>query len=79
MWLSLVKNYSMLQVQKSLSNVQVELLKLYSTNLSDADLKDLRLMLAKFYAEKSIKLANKVWDEKGLTDEDMDKWLNEKS
>ncbi len=79
MWLTLVKNYSMLQVQKSLSNVQVELLKLYSTNLSDADLKDLRLMLAKFYAEKSIKLANQVWDEKGLTDEDMDKWLNEKS
>lgn len=32
-------------------------------------------MLAQFYADKSIKLANQVWDEKGLTDEDMDKWL----
>lgn len=62
-----------------LSNVQIELLKIFSTDLSDTDLVELKSQLAKFYAEKSIELANQVWDEKGLTDADMDKWLNELS
>lgn len=62
-----------------LSNVQMELLKLYSTNLSEEDLKELKLLLARFFAKKSIRLANEIWDEKGLTDEDMDRWLNESS
>ncbi len=62
-----------------LSNVQIELLKIFSTDLSEKDLVELKSLLAKFYAEKSIELANQVWDEKGLTDADMDKWLNELS
>ncbi|MEM6842776.1 MAG: hypothetical protein AAF944_17830 [Bacteroidota bacterium] len=60
-----------------LSNVQVELLKLYATDLSENDLNELRDTLAQFYANKSIELADRVWDEKGLTNEDMDQWLNE--
>lgn len=67
----------MTELSLPLSNVQLELLKLYSTDLSEDDLKELKSLLARFYAEKSIKLANQVWDEKGLTDEDMDKLLND--
>lgn len=62
-----------------LSNVQIELLKIFSTDLSEPDLVELKSLLAKFYAEKSIELANQVWEEKELTDADMDKWLNELS
>lgn len=62
-----------------LSNVQLELMKLYSTNLSDKELDELKHVLAKFYAEKAIAHANAIWDERGLTDGDMDNWLNEKS
>ena len=69
----------MLQVKLPLSNVQMELMKLYSTGMSDEDMKELKNLLAKFYAEKAIAAADKVWDEKSLTNEDMDKWLNEKS
>lgn len=54
-------------------------MKLCSTDLSEEDLKELRKKLGQFYAEKSIRLANQVWDEKGLKDEDMEKWLNEPS
>lgn len=64
-------------MQSPLSNVQLELLKLYATDLSEEDLKELKDTLAKFYAKKSIQLANRVWKEKGLTNEDMDAWLNE--
>ncbi len=62
-----------------LSNVQLELLKIFSTDLSEPDLLELKALLAKFYAAKSIELANQVWEEKGLTDADMDKWLSELS
>lgn len=62
-----------------LSNVQLELMKLYSTNLSDKELDELKQVLAGFYAQKAIAHANDIWDERGLTDKDMDNWLNEKS
>ena len=62
-----------------LNNVQMELMKLFSTGLSDKDLTDLKKVLAKFYSDKAISDANEIWDQKQLTDEDMDKWLNQKS
>lgn len=67
----------MSQFASPFSNVQMELLKLYSTNLPDKNLLELKATLAKFYAERSIKLVDSIWDEKGLTNDDMIKWLNE--
>ena len=69
----------MIDVKFPLSNVQMELMKLYSTNLSEKELSELKDVLSKFYADKAINKANEIWDEKGLTDADMEKWLNEKS
>jgi hypothetical protein len=60
-----------------LSNLQLELLKLYSTNLSQDDIIELRRILARYFAQKAIRQADKIWDEKGLSDEDMKNWLNE--
>lgn len=60
-----------------LTNVQMELLKLYSTNLSQDDLLDLKKILARYFAQKAINGADKIWEEKGLSNEDMKKWLNE--
>ena len=65
----------MTELSMPLSNVQMELLKLYSTNLSDEELHELKLMLGKFYAERAIRLADRIWDERGLTNEDMKKSL----
>ena len=62
-----------------LNNVQMELMKLFSTGLNENDLTDLKRLLAKFYSEKTVSKANEIWDQKGLTDEDMGKWLNQKS
>lgn len=60
-----------------LTNVQLELLKLYATDLSEKDLNELRGLLASFYAKKSIELADQVWEDRDLSNEDMDQWLNE--
>ncbi len=65
------------QLALPLSNVQIELLKLYSTDLPESDLYELKTTLAKFYANLSIRHADEIWDQKGLTNEDMKKWLKE--
>jgi DeoR/GlpR family transcriptional regulator of sugar metabolism len=54
-------------------------LKLFSTNLTDKDLTELKDLLSSFYADKAIAQADAIWDEKKLTNEDMDKWLNKSS
>jgi hypothetical protein len=51
----------------ALSNVQIELLKLFATDLSEEELRD---PLAQFHACKSVGKANEAWQEKGLTQED---------
>ncbi len=60
-----------------LTNIQLELLKLYSTDLDENDLTELKEQLAQFYSKKSIEQANKVWKEKNLTNDDMVNRLNE--
>jgi len=60
-----------------LSNVQQEILKLYTTELAENELNELKIQLANFFAKKVIQAADKIWDEKGYSVEDMDKWLNE--
>jgi len=69
----------MSELSYPLSNVQIELMKLFSTNLSDIELAELKNVLAKFYADKATSEADRIWDEKDLTDQDMEKWLDENS
>lgn len=62
-----------------LTNVQMELLKLFSTNISENELIDLKEVLVKFYAERSIPLADNIENDRSLIDMDMEKWLDENS
>jgi len=66
-------------IKLPLSNVQVELMKIYSTNISEPELHELKNLLAQFYAKKSIENANEIWEKNNLSNEIMDSWLNEKS
>ncbi len=62
-----------------LSNIQQELLKIYSFNIPEKDLSDLKKILADYFADKAVKEVNKAWKEKNLSQKDMEKWLNEES
>jgi len=64
-------------VKQPLSNIQIELLKIYSTIISELGLIELKDLLAKFYANKAIEQANKVWNDKNLSNETMNNWSNE--
>lgn len=60
-----------------LNNAQMELMRLFRTNLSDKELKELKILLSKFYANKATRAADEIWDDRGLSNDDMDKLLNE--
>ena len=44
----------------------------------EEELKDFRDTIARYFADRAIKSANRVWDEKGWTDEDVDRILTTK-
>ncbi len=60
-----------------LSNMQVELLKIYSNHISDQQLFEIKMLLANYFAQKATEAMEKVWQEKGLTPQDMINWTNE--
>lgn len=65
-------------INKGLTNVQREILKAFSFQLTDEDLKDFKHHLALYFAERATNMADKIWEEKGWTDEDVDRMLNTK-
>ena len=67
----------MTAISKPFSNIQMELLKLYSMNIDDNDLLHFKNYLSQFFMQKAIDEADKVWDEKGYSNELMDEWINE--
>lgn len=52
-----------------LSNLQVELLKLFAQNIAEQDLIQIKTLIAQYLAQKASELADKVWEEKGLSPE----------
>lgn len=64
-----------LNVNPPLSNMQMELLKLYSTGVPDAYLAEIKEMIARFLLAKAREEAGKVWQEKKYSDETVDQWL----
>ena len=63
-------------LQTPFNNAQLELLKLFSTDLSDQDLRELKQLLLKFKFERVTELADKAWDEKGWTNKEVEKLLH---
>lgn len=52
-----------------LSNLQIELLKMYSAGVPDQYLEDLKILIARFLFAKARAKADQLWDEKKYTDE----------
>ncbi|MCK6694703.1 MAG: hypothetical protein L6Q97_21715 [Thermoanaerobaculia bacterium] len=70
---------SAVQPSPPLTNVQLELLKLYAYDLKEEDMQELKKVLAAFFAERIRKRTGKIWQERGYTQETMQQWLNEES
>ena len=65
--------------EKRLSELQLELLKIYSFHPTNEDLLHIKTMLAKYFANKLSSNVQKTIGDKNITDNDLENWLNEKS
>ena len=59
----------------SLNAHQLEILKLFSRDMEEADLIAIKKLIVKYLAEKVTQKADQIWEEKKWTDEDMDRLL----
>ena len=66
-----------MEAVKGLTNLQLELLKVFSFNLSDQQIKEIRGLLAKYFAEKATQEMDKLWESQNWTNETMEEWSKE--
>ena len=66
-----------MEAAEKLTNVQIELLKLFQYNLSDKQLAEIKNILAKYFAQTATHEMDKLWDEKGWDNDTMNNWANE--
>jgi len=59
-----------------LTNMQLELLKLFTRDIEETDLIEIKRMIVKYLGKKLAQKADKVWEEKQWTNDDMDNLLN---
>ncbi len=64
---------------QKLSALQLELLNVYSFQPSQDDILAIKQMLANYFSDKLISKIGKAVDEKGITETDLDQWLNAES
>ena len=65
-------------VHPPLSNIQAELLKIFSADIPDKNLEELKVIIARYLLDKARDKADAAWDEQGYTDEKLLQILNNK-
>ena len=66
----------MIKTQK-LTNLQLELLKMFQYKVADNQLIDIKNMLSKYFAEKATEEMDRLWEENNWSDQTMQEWSNE--
>ena len=61
------------------TSLQLELLRLYAVNPPEQDLLEIKDILAKYFMRKAINEIAEIEAERGTTDADLDKLLNDES
>lgn len=62
---------------EKLTNLQVELVKLFAYQIPDNQLVEIKDLLAKYFAEVASKEMDKLWEENQWNDQTMEDWLKE--
>lgn len=62
---------------QALSNLQLELLKVFSFDLSEEQLLEIRDMLSRYFADKATEEMDQLWEEKGWSADTIKKWGEE--
>lgn len=67
------------QSSPPLTNLQLELLKLYAYELKEEEMLELKQVLAAFFAARIRKRTGKIGQERGYTPETMRQWLHDEN
>ncbi len=65
------------QPYHKLANLQLELLKMFSVELPDEQLLEIKHILSNYFAEKATMEMDKLWEKNGWTNDTMQQWLKE--
>jgi hypothetical protein len=65
----------MVTLNAPLSNAQLEVVQLFSMNLDEEELKDLKQLLIAYKAERLARKINEHWDKKGWSQDTMNVFL----
>lgn len=60
-----------------LTNLQLELLKLFKYELPDNQIQEIRTLLAKYFADKATNEMDKLWEGNNWNDDTISKWKEE--
>ena len=60
-----------------MTNLQIELLKVFSYDLPEEQLLEIRQLLAKYFAQKVDAEMDRLWEERGWTEKTMREWADE--
>lgn len=60
-----------------LTNLQLELLKLFKYELPETQIKEIKTLLSKYFADKATDEMDKLWEENNWSDKTMDEWKDE--
>ena len=72
-----VKKTNEMSAAKKMTNLQLELLKIFSFELPDSQLVEIKDMLSKYFANKASDEMDRLWESNNWSDETMDDWSNE--
>ncbi len=68
----------MVAQSQPLSNIQLELLKLYTTNLSDSQLLDIQHLLSEYFSNLIDRDMSALWEEKKWDSQTIQQWKQER-
>jgi len=60
-----------------LTNLQLELIKLFKYELPDNQIQEIKTLLSKYFANKATDEMDKLWEENDWSDKTMEDWKNE--
>ena len=66
-----------MKTAKSLSKLQLELLKIFSFNINDDQLLEIKSILATYFADKITEDIDRLFEEKGWGNEKIEEWSQE--
>ena len=62
---------------QKLTNLQLELLKVFSYQLNIQQLNDIKILLANYFAEQATQEMDKLWEENNWDNDTMTEWTHE--